>query len=164
MKSILKLAIAAALEAGHAAAEVVALTLKRKNCDHRKESRSKRRKFDHVGALNCIERDYLGVPGSGEAPLLSREFQTMFRVSRTRFQCLMEDVMNAKIQFYLQSPNIDPNEQTSIESKLLLPLKTYAYGVPPHTFMAATSLSICLNFILSKPSRSWGNISGRPSC
>ena len=43
--------------------------------------------------------------------------------------------MAKNIKFYTVKKNRMPYEQSSLEAKLLLPLKTLAYGVPPHTFM-----------------------------
>jgi hypothetical protein len=62
--------------------------------NHQNLHRSKRRKFRHAEAANCIKRDYLGIPedpflGLLEDPvthLLGAEFKTMFRLSSTRFQ------------------------------------------------------------------------------
>jgi hypothetical protein len=45
--------------------------------DHRQLPRSSRRKFRHDLALECIERDYIGV-----TPLLGVEFKLMLAASR----------------------------------------------------------------------------------
>lgn len=90
--------------------------------DHRKRKRTSRRYFFHDQALRCILRDYL-CPNA----LFGREFPLMFRISRARFQVLMEDVMAAEIGYY-------ENGSASLEAKLLLPLKTLAYGVASHCF------------------------------
>ena len=56
--------------------------------DHRRYPRSAKVKYDHERAAYCIHSDYLGsVPRFD-----GKEFQSMFRLSRTRFQRLMEDV------------------------------------------------------------------------
>jgi hypothetical protein len=56
--------------------------------DHRTLSRKKKKEFDHQGALECLQRDYLG-----PQPLFNdRQFDVMFRISRSRFQRLMDDV------------------------------------------------------------------------
>jgi len=102
---------------------------KRRKIDHRKLPRSKRKKFQHDLALVCINRDYLG--GN---PLHGADFHLMFRLRRGRFQVLMEDFMASNIHFYKSSVQ-DGHEKTSLEARLLLPLKTLAYGVPPHTFI-----------------------------
>jgi hypothetical protein len=82
-----------------------------------------------------IKRDYLGLPGDPSTPLLGAEFKTMFRLSKTRFQVLMEDVMAADIAFYQQRKNLHADDQASLEAQLLLPIKCLAYGVPSHTFI-----------------------------
>ena len=108
--------------------------------DHRKLPRSRRRSFDHAGALAAIRRDYL--PRLGDTALHGADFHMMFRLSRSRFQVLMEDVMNSDgLQFFKQSP-LDGTSRASLEAKLLLPLKTMAYGVPPHTFTDYFSMSM----------------------
>jgi hypothetical protein len=56
-------------------------------------------KFRHAEALHCITRDYLGIPGDPLTPLFGEEFKTMFRLSRARFQVLMEDIQASGISF-----------------------------------------------------------------
>jgi hypothetical protein len=46
----------------------------------------------------------------------------------------MEDVMASKNPFFTKTESIVGNSVSSIEAKLLLPLKTYAYGVAPKCF------------------------------
>jgi hypothetical protein len=137
MKPIITQAIVAVLQAGRIAAEEVVLsaTNKRKAKDHRSLPRSKRRKFRHAEAVNCIKRDYLGIPEDPMTPLIVTEFKTMFRLSRTRFQVLMEDVQASRITFFQRRKNLCDTEQSSLEAQLLLPIKCLAYGVPSHTFM-----------------------------
>ena len=49
--------------------------------------RSSRTKYDHARALKCIKEAYLNpIPRFD-----GKEFTTMFRVSRARFQTLLED-------------------------------------------------------------------------
>ena len=63
--------------------------------------REEKRDFQHERALACIKYDHLG-------PKLlfnGREFETMFRVSRGRFQCLMEDIKKAEIPFCSGKPD-----------------------------------------------------------
>ena len=80
------------------AASVVAMASqnnKRKKTDHRALPREEKKDYQHQRALDCIMYDYLG-----PKPLFDgREFDTMFRVSRRRFQCLMEDIGNSGIPF-----------------------------------------------------------------
>jgi hypothetical protein len=97
--------------------------------------RSNRRNFRHLEALKAIKRDYLGLPGDPTTPLFGAEFKLMFRLSRSRFQVLMEDVMGRQLEFYQPAQKLPPSQQASFEAKLLLPLKCLAYGVPPHAFI-----------------------------
>ncbi|KAG7366472.1 plant transposon protein [Nitzschia inconspicua] len=45
------------------------------------------------------------------------------------------DIGASEIRFYQKKKNLDVDEQASLEAKILLPIKTLAYGVPPHTFI-----------------------------
>jgi hypothetical protein len=49
--------------------------------------------FDMTKAVACIKKDYPGLPGDPSTPLLGEKFKSMFRLSKTRFQVIMEDVM-----------------------------------------------------------------------
>jgi hypothetical protein len=69
----------------------------------------------------------------GDAPLLGVEFRLMFRLSREWIQVLMEDVMASNIKFFKSTR--DGSCKSSLAARLLLPLKTLANGVPPHTFI-----------------------------
>jgi hypothetical protein len=117
-------AVAAAAAGGQLAAATVMESNKRKE-DHRQLPRSSRRKFQHDLALECIERDYIG-----DTPLLGVEFKLMFRLSQGCFQVLMEDVMASDIKFFKLTGR-DGRRKSSLAARLLLPLKTLAYGVPP---------------------------------
>jgi hypothetical protein len=57
----------------------------------------------------------------------------MFRLSRGRFQVLIEDVMESSIGFF-KSRLRDGFDKLSLAARFLLPLKTLAYGVRPHRF------------------------------
>jgi hypothetical protein len=70
--------------------------------DHRREPRPKRLKFNHARAQQCSEQDYLG-PNA----LYGRQFHVYFRISRSRFQLLMEKIMNSGISFYQPSEMVD---------------------------------------------------------
>lgn len=95
--------------------------------DHRLLPRKKRRKFDHYGALSNILREYLG-----PEPLFDDSgFQSMFRVSKTRFQAIMDDIGRGDFPFFKNKSGAG----ATMESRLLLPLKTLCFGVPPHTFI-----------------------------
>lgn len=114
---------------------------KKQKTDHRQQRRKPRRLFRHQEALHCIRRDYLGIAGDPTTPLLGKEFSLMFRLSRGRFQLLMQDVMRAGIPFYMSEVTANGESVASLEARLLLPLKTLAYGVPPHTFLDYFHLS-----------------------
>jgi len=93
-------AVSVMLEGGAALArEVLEDSTDKRKIDHRKKNRRKRRKFRHQEALTCIKRDYLGIPEDPSTPLLGAEFKIMFRLSRTRFQVLMEDIQASRFQF-----------------------------------------------------------------
>ena len=81
-----------------------------------------------------IKRDYLGGIGDLITPLFGVEFKLMFRLSRGRFEVLMQDVMAGNFEMF-KSTEQDGESKASLEARLLLPLKTLAYGVPPHTFI-----------------------------
>jgi len=92
--------------------------------------RSKRKKRNHERALMCIQSDYLQ-PDS----LIGSEFHQHFRISRTRFQCILEDIMNSRGNaFFKTTHNANGDVVASIEARLLLPLKAYSYGVTPRAF------------------------------
>jgi len=96
--------------------------------DHRSLGRSARRKFRHDHARQCIMRDYLGTNA-----LMGAEFKLMFRITRGRFQHLMESIAATGSSYYVKRGK-NSKHVASFEAKLLLPLKTLAYGVPPHCF------------------------------
>ena len=102
--------------------------------DHRTLPRSSRTTWRHAEALHCINRDHLGILGDPRTPLAGIEFTDHFRISRTRFRLIMEDVRNRGIPFYQCNVAVDGAKGASLEARLLLPLKTLAYGVPAHTF------------------------------
>lgn len=114
--------------------------------EHRHFPRARRLKFCHAEALHCINRDYLG-----PVPLFpDRQFDEMFRISRSRFQRLLEDVGNSGLPFYNLKSNAIGDEVPTLEARLLLPLKTMAHGVPPKTFrdyfqMSKTMARTCCN-------------------
>ena len=117
--------------------------------DHRVLPREKRVRMDHGRANDNLWTDYIGP----DPIFAGREFEVMFRISRSRFQRLMEDMKAARIPFFADQP-VDRKGETgaSLACRLLLPLKTMAYGVPPHTFrdyfQMSTSLAreCCIQF------------------
>jgi Plant transposon protein len=99
--------------------------------DHRTLQRSERIEMKHARALQSTMQDYTGL----RPTFRGREFETMFRISRSRFQRLLEDIMASNIPFFKSMPtDAHGRVGASLHSRLLLPLKTMAYGVPPHTF------------------------------
>lgn len=103
--------------------------------DHRVLPRSQRTNWRHADALYCIRRDYIGIVGDLSTPTLDDfGFQRHFRISKSRFERIIQDVGNAHIPFYRNNIAADGRIGSSMEAKLLLPLKCLAYGVPPHCF------------------------------
>ena len=94
--------------------------------------------FQHAEALHCIQWDYLG----NDALFIGKNFEMMFRLSRTRVQRILEDMGNARISFYINMVDAAGKQGASMEARVLLPLKTYAYGVPPHTFTDYFQMSV----------------------
>jgi hypothetical protein len=61
------------------------------------QSQNKERNIPaHDGVLSCIPRDYLGDPGSVDAPLMGLD---LFKIIGTKFECLMD-------QIYRCNPNV----------------------------------------------------------
>ena len=58
--------------------------------DHRRLPRNRRNRFDTDRALQCIHTDFL----CHEPVFTESEFKRFFRISRQRFQRLLEDVGN----------------------------------------------------------------------
>jgi hypothetical protein len=96
--------------------------------------RSQRRIFKYDQAVQAIRRDYLGHQQDPTTPLFGKDFNLMFRLSRQRFELLVQEIMHQKIPFFQPKKNLLPGSQASIYVKLLLPLKCLTYGVPPHCF------------------------------
>jgi hypothetical protein len=107
--------------------------------EHRNLPRSVGTIMYSLRALGTVKQDYMGwVP-----VFRGKEFKTMFRISRSRFQRLMEDAMSANIPFFKSLPR-DAHGRIGASFQcrlLLLPLETLAYGVPSHTFRDYFSMS-----------------------
>jgi hypothetical protein len=100
-----------------------------------KRRRNKRRKFCYSDALRCLHRDYLGA-----VPKFNmKEFESMFRISKSRFQKLMEDVQKMPDNQYY---SITTRKCASFEVKLLLPIKILAFGVANHCFNDYLQMSV----------------------
>jgi Plant transposon protein len=105
--------------------------------DHRLLPRGERRVYDHNHCWVGLQRDYIG-----PKPLFDgKEFDTMFRISRSRFQRLLEDIGNADVLFYTHITDRMGKVGASMEARLLLPLKTIAYGVASHVFRDTFQMS-----------------------
>jgi hypothetical protein len=104
--------------------------------DHRSLPRSARREFNHERALQCIQEDYLGFPDRPdyEPTFDGAYFQAMFHISKARFLRIRDDFVADPDPFYTYSRRRFCRQPASVEAKILLPLKTFAYGVPPHAF------------------------------
>jgi hypothetical protein len=99
--------------------------------DHRLLPRPQRKELRHELIRGRIYHNYLN-----PYPLFDgKEFQTAFRISRSRFQMIMEDFAATGDPFYLSRIDAFGRVGASFEAKLLLPLKCMAYGVPPHCFL-----------------------------
>ena len=62
-------------------------------------------------------------------------FVMMFRISsKARVELLMCDIMAADIPFFILKKDCIGRDVPSLEARILLPLKTLAYGVDPHAF------------------------------
>jgi hypothetical protein len=65
----------------------------------------------------------------------------MFRLLRLRVQRIFEDVMQVNHPFYTSNVDAPGKMWASLEAKVLLPLKNFAYGVAPHVFPDYFSMS-----------------------
>jgi hypothetical protein len=92
--------------------------------------RDKRLKLHHDLALDAIQRDYLGIPGSTDRTLMGADFNLMFRISRSRFQCLMEDFMANQIEFYKFKPPAQSNSNFETNTALCCQQKQQHHTVP----------------------------------
>ena len=104
------------------------------NQDYRHLPRNPKRLFRHDEALYCIRRDYFGIEGDLTTPIFKdRSFEMMFCLSRSRVQRIFEDAMQVNHPFYTSNVDATGKMGASVEAKVvLLPLKTFAYGVAPH--------------------------------
>ena len=71
--------------------------------DHRILTHGTRKEYDHLIALQCIKRYYLGRP---ELIFIfdGKEFDAMFCISRARFQRLRMDIGALRDPFYVHLP------------------------------------------------------------
>jgi hypothetical protein len=72
-----------------------------------------------------------------DALFVGKNFLMMFRLSR--------NIGNAQIPcFFINTVDAAGEQGASIEARVLLPLKTYAYGAPPHTCTDYFQMSVDL--------------------
>ncbi len=114
----------------------------RPNQDFRHFPRKSIAIFCHDEDLPCTQRDYFGIPGDLTTPIFKdRSFEMMFCLLRLRVQRIFEDVMQVNHPFYTSNVDATGKMWASLEAKVLLPLKTFAYGVAPHVFPDYFSMS-----------------------
>ena len=104
---------------------------KRNRQSVRSNRRKKKNKFNHAEGLYAINRDFLGPTRI----YLDDGFKSYFRISKARFERLRTDIANADIKFFKCNADATKTIGASIEAKLLLPLKTFAFGVSPHALL-----------------------------
>lgn len=94
--------------------------------------RANRRLFDHQRAYTCIQEDFL----LEEAALFGGTFEVYFRLSRPRVKLISEALGNSGDLYYSATITNIPADcrmwNPSFEAKILLPIKTLAYGVACH--------------------------------
>lgn len=102
----------------------------RRKRDHRTLPRKKKRVFQHQRAADSIRHDFTGP----DALFIGKDFKSCFRISRARFQNLLETFGNSGKPFYSGKADCCRNPTASLEARLLLPLQCLAFGVPSHAF------------------------------
>ena len=95
--------------------QFIAASLEDSNIDHRLLPREEKTVYDHERALYCINSDYLNrVPRFKD-----NQFQVMFRISRTRFQRLRNDIGRTGDPFFTRGADGTGSLGASIEAKIL---------------------------------------------
>jgi Plant transposon protein len=113
-----------------ALASLISLEAVKRKRDHRTLPRKKKRVFQHKRALDCIRHDFQGP----DALFIGKDFKMFFRISRSRFQNMLEMFGNHGGSFYSGKADCCRNPTASLEAKLLMPLHVLATGVATHTF------------------------------
>lgn len=98
--------------------------------NHRNLPRNKRTEYNHERALQCIYEDFFGL----YPRFKDRDFILMFRLSRSRMERIIQDILNDGDVFFRRTRDAKGQLGASTEAKILLPIKTFAYGVAPHAF------------------------------
>jgi len=105
------------------------------NEDFRKKPRASKTQFRPEDALYNIRRDYLGDPNDRRTPLFTEScFRSMFRVSRSRFESIFRDIQRQGNPFFSVRKDATGKVGAAVEAKILLALKTFAFGVASHAF------------------------------
>jgi Plant transposon protein len=92
--------------------------------------RKKPRVFDYEGAMNCVQRDYLGPD-----PLFGHYFERVFRVSRGIVERLIQVTGAASSFFQLQHNRVTDKPGIRPEVKILCALKQLAFGTSGTAFL-----------------------------
>jgi hypothetical protein len=115
------------------------------NQDYRRQPRRAKALFHHNEAEWCIQRDFLGIPGDLTTPIFKdSSFEMFFRLLRTKVQRNFENAMHADFPFYASQVDSTGKKGASLESKILLPLKTLAFGTAEHAFLDYFQMSKAL--------------------
>lgn len=97
--------------------------------NYRNRPRKSRICYDHARAKLCIMKDYLN-PGPEKPTFQDKGFISQFRVSRRRFQLIMERIVPNNQKFYTSSLDAFGKAGICIEGKIMIALKSLAYGAP----------------------------------
>jgi Plant transposon protein len=92
--------------------------------------RKKPRLFDYEGAMNCVQRDYLGPD-----PFFGHYFERIFRVSRGIVERLIQVTGAASSFFQLQHNRVTDKPGIRPEVKILCALKQLAFGTSGTAFL-----------------------------
>jgi hypothetical protein len=117
--------------------------------DYRRLPRSQRRSFRHKRAKECIVEDYIG-----PKPLFNgREFQNMLRVSRSRFERILQALAGSHHFYRSEAKDAFGRVGASVEAKVMIALKSLAFGVAPEAFrdyfsMSSTFAKTCFNMFV----------------
>jgi hypothetical protein len=109
---------------------------KRRRNRARPNMRGPRAIYPHDRALAAIYTNFLD-----QAALYGPTFKSYFRLSRPRVQLLMEVLAGSGDPYYVTTVRFGVTGP-SLEARILLPLRTLAYGVADHTFCPCFSMAI----------------------
>jgi Plant transposon protein len=105
--------------------------------DHRSNPRGRRRVFDSQGAYDNIMRDHLGPDA-----LFGADVLLFFRMSRARIEVIIQRIGNSGNPFYGTFRSDRHGKRgASIEAKILIAIRTLAYGVASYCFCDYFSMS-----------------------